>query len=193
MTALQNDTHTRLRMTADEFLRWDSGDDIRYELIAGEVWAQASPADPHGTMMITLGSAMRTAVRENRPGCRIVAQPGIRSAIKGDETVREADLAMTCAPQTGSAEVRDPQIIVEIVSPGSGEQRDKAKVTFYQAPASVQVIVLLYSRKILCEVWRRHEFGWSKDPEILESLNQSLDLPEIGLSVTLADLYEDAI
>ena len=30
------------------------GDDIRYELIAGEVLAQASPADPHGTMMITL-------------------------------------------------------------------------------------------------------------------------------------------
>jgi Uma2 family endonuclease len=47
------------RMTTDQFLAWNSGDETRYELVAGEIWAQAAPSDRHGTLMITLGGAMR--------------------------------------------------------------------------------------------------------------------------------------
>lgn len=181
---------SRSAMTADQFLAWDSGDDGHYELVAGRVVAQAAPADPHGTLQANLTALLLPAVRRSRPGCRVVGQPAIRSAVFGDETVREADLAVTCGPQTGAAEVREPQLVVELVSPGEGVARDRAKVSFYQAIPSVTVILLLFTRTRRAEIWRRRDGAWPSFPEVIGP-EGVLPLPEFGMEAGFAELYAD--
>ena len=180
------------RMTADEFLSWDSGDDQHYELVAGLVEMHAAPSDPHGTMTIVFGSLARDALRRSQPGtsCRPVAPARVRSAIPGDETVREPDIVITCSPPSGSSEVIDPKVVVELVSPKEGPARDRAKVPFYQTIPSIHTIILLFTTEIRAEVWRRTERGWSPKPDAL-GRDDRLAIPQIDFEAPVIDLYEN--
>ena len=44
------------RMTLDEFLQWDDGTDMHYELIAGQIVAMAPPSRRHGTIIVNTGA-----------------------------------------------------------------------------------------------------------------------------------------
>jgi len=186
MTALQQ-PH---RITADEFLTWDPGDDARYELIDGIPVAQAAPSEAHGTLVVALGSELRSALRDRRP-CRPVADAAIRSHIEGDETVRVADLAVTCAPPKGLPDVKTPVLVVEIVSPGNGPMRDRGKIAFYSAIPTIQEILLLHSTRRLAEIWRRGSDGiWPAGPETV-SAGGILILRSVGAEIDLTSLYAD--
>ena len=87
------------RMTVAEFLDWDGDDtDRKFELVDGDPRAMAPASGTHGTMQITIGSILRAHLRTHRPGCRVVAEPGIVPRIRASANVRIPDLAITCVP-----------------------------------------------------------------------------------------------
>jgi Uma2 family endonuclease len=88
--------------------------------------------------------------------------------------------------------VKEPRFIVEIVSPGDGEVRDRAKVSLYQAIPSVQVIILVFSRQMRCEIWRRGTHGWAAASEVISGNDAVLSIPEIDFVMSLTEVYEGA-
>ena len=51
------------RITVDEFLRWDSGDDLRYELVGGEIAAMTPPANTHAIVVNNAKDAIKAKLR----------------------------------------------------------------------------------------------------------------------------------
>jgi Uma2 family endonuclease len=68
------------RMTLDEFLSWDDGTDMRYELWRGGVVAMAPSMARHGLLALALGGEIRAALRA-RPPSGHSAKPGSRCPI----------------------------------------------------------------------------------------------------------------
>ena len=65
------------RMSVDEFLNWDSGDALRYELVDGEPRAMALASRTLGTLQGRLATLINNHLdRENRP-CSLVVEPGV--------------------------------------------------------------------------------------------------------------------
>ena len=63
------------RMSVNEFLNWDSGDALRYELADGEPRAMALANRTHGTLQGRLATLINNHLdRENRP-CSLVVEP----------------------------------------------------------------------------------------------------------------------
>lgn len=64
-TAVQRDGPRR--MSIEEFLAWDSGDDLRYELVKGWPVAQSAPSTSHAritaNLSMAIGSRLRAALR----------------------------------------------------------------------------------------------------------------------------------
>src|SRR5205807_7204589 len=105
-------------MTVDEFLRWEDGTDTRYELVGGFVVAMAPPAGRHSLLSMELGGEIRAALRSRAP-CRVYGEAGIILPHRSD-TLYVADLAATCEPlRTDDRLIRDPFLIVEILSPST--------------------------------------------------------------------------
>ena len=102
------------RMSVDEFLNWDSGDGLRYELVDGEPRAMAPASRTHGTLQGRLATLINNHLdRENRP-CSLVVEPGIVPHLLSDYNVRVPDLAVTCAPyQTEEAVLTDPVLLMQ--------------------------------------------------------------------------------
>ncbi|MGH7062577.1 MAG: Uma2 family endonuclease [Stellaceae bacterium] len=174
-------------MTLDEFLDWDDGTDTRYELIAGFPVAMAPPARAHGILCARLAGAIDAGLRQRRP-CTAQTEAGILRPDRED-SFYVADIAVTCLRyRPGEQLVKEPILIVEILSPGTERHDRRVKVPAYRAIASVREILLIDSESRYAEVLRREGNFWIT--ELVQCADAVLWLASADLSVPMAELYD---
>ena len=177
-----------VRMTVDEFLKWDSEDGCRYELVDGEPRVMAPASTIHGFLQNELGSLIRNHLRDKASGCEVVANPGIVPRLLAEHNVRIPDLAVTCSPlAVGQATLSDPVLLIEILSP-SNQAKTWTNVWAYTSILSVQEILVLRADRIAAELLRRSPQGeWPDRP--IAITGGDLVLESIGFRAALSDLY----
>lgn len=174
-------------MSLDEFLRWDDGTDIRYELVDGFPLAMAPPARAHGILCARLAGMIDAGLRSRRP-CTAQTEAGIARPDRAD-SVYVADIAATCRPyERGEQLVKDPFLIVEILSPGTERHDRHTKIPGYRGIDSVEEILLLDSESIYAEIFRREGDRWTTD--LVRGRDAVLGLASVGLAVAMAELYD---
>ena len=174
-------------MTLDEFLRWDDGTETHYELIGGFPVAMPPPAAAHRMLATRLGSRIDFALEKRRP-CNAQGDAGVIRPERAD-TYFEADIAATCERhEFGQQALRQPFLIVEILSPSTERHDRRVKLPVYRQLETVQEIALIASDEIYAEVHRRAGPQWIT--EILRGSQSVLSLTSIPIEIRLSDLYE---
>jgi Uma2 family endonuclease len=178
----------RARMTVEEFLRWESRDDRRYELVDGQIFAMAPPAEAHGLVAARLVSRIDAALSGRAP-CRVAVEAGLRIPYRGHDFY-VADLAVTCAPPAPSRRhIEEPLMVVEVLSPSTELHDRKVKLPDYRAIPSLQEIAFVDSASAYAEIHRRLDAErWLT--EIIRGREGVLRLASIGLEIGLGSLYE---
>jgi Uma2 family endonuclease len=179
-----------VRMSVRDFLAWDPGDGLPYELVDGMPRAMAPAGTIHGFLQNELGSLIRNHLREQRPGCEILANPGVIPHLLSAHNVRIPDLGATCSPLLpGQATLPDPVLLVEILSP-SNQVETWSNVWAYTSIPSVQEILVLQSTRIVAEILRRSKDGaWPERTEEVPGGGE-LVLDSIGFRLPLTELYK---
>jgi Uma2 family endonuclease len=176
-----------VRMTVDEFLKWDSEDGRRYELVDGEPRAMAPASAIHGFLQNELGRLIGNHLRDKATGCDVVANPGVVPRLLSEHNVRIPDLAVTCSPlAVGQATLPDPILLIEILSP-TNQAKTWTNVWAYTSIPSVREILVLRADRIAAELLRRSPQGEWPDRPIAISEGE-LILESLGFRVALADL-----
>jgi Uma2 family endonuclease len=174
-------------MSLDEFLRWDDGTETHYELIGGFPVAMAPPAEAHRILAMRLGSRIDAALSNRRP-CNAQIEAGVIRADRAD-TYFEADIAATCeANEPARQAIKDPFLIVEILSPSTERHDRRVKLPAYRQISTVQEIVLIASDGLYAELHSRSGAQWVT--EILRGGEARLSLTSVGIEIAIADLYE---
>jgi Uma2 family endonuclease len=143
-------------MTIKEFLAWDSGDELRYELVDGVPMAMNPPMAPHARLVIELGAALRSRLR---PPCAVYAGGGARRE-DDDWNYRIPDLAISCSRSPGHWIVA-PQVVIEILSPSTARRDSSEKLHFYRSLPSVEETLLVRSDRRHVEHWQRNGELWT--------------------------------
>jgi Uma2 family endonuclease len=173
-------------MSLDQFLRWDDGTETHYELIGRFPVAIAPPAEAHRILAMRLGSRIDAALSNRRP-CNAQVEAGVRP--DQVDTYFEADIAATCeGNEPGRQAIKDPFLIVEILSPSTERHDRRVKLPAYRQISTVQEIVLIASDGLYAELHRRSGAQWVT--EILRAGEARLALTSIGIEIAIADLYE---
>jgi Uma2 family endonuclease len=177
-----------VRMTVRDFLDWESGDGLRYELVDGEPRAMAPASTIHGFLQSELARVIGNHLNAQRPGCEILVNPGIVPHLMSAHNVRVPDLAATCAKLVpGQTTLPDPVLVIEVLSP-SNQAQTWSNVWAYTSIPSVQEIVVLHSGRVAAELLRRAADGtWPDEPAAIG--DATLTLSSIGFEMRLADLY----
>lgn len=174
-------------MTLNEFLRWDDGTETHYELIGGFPVAMAPPAEAHRMLAVRLVSRIDTALAGRRP-CNAQFEAGVIRPDRAD-TYFVADIAATCeGNEIGRQAIKDPFLIVEILSPSTERHDRRTKLPVYRQIATVQEIVFLASDGLYAELHRRSGAQWITD--ILRGADARLALTSVGIEIPLAELYD---
>lgn len=174
-------------MTLDEFLCWDDGTETHYELIGGFPMAMAPPAEAHRMLTVRLVSRIDAALARRRP-CNAQIEAGVVRADRAD-TYFEADIAATCAPnEPGRQAIKDPFLIIEILSPSTERHDRRVKLPAYRQIETVQEILLVASDDRYAELHRRVGDQWVT--EILRGEHSIVTLASVPAEIALAELYD---
>lgn len=171
----------------------DKPRDEKWELIGGRVVKMMVGARwEHNFIIQNLSSGLRTRLRSAGSPCRTLVESfrlkdrSIQSSILPDIIVRYGPLT------PGASSLDDPTVLVEVMSDGSVGRDRVEKWRVYQKLPSLRHYVLVERDKPLIEVFDRTGDAWFSG-RLVNGLDAVLDLPAIGVSVPLAEIYEDVL
>ena len=172
-------------LSADEFLQIDFGPDLKAELDRGVIHMMAGGTFAHSRVQMNLWSFLRTALRGS--GCR---PHGSDMAVRvRDESVRYPDLTVDCASaSTDPADrvLRDPRVIVEVLSPTTRDLDLGVKLSEYRVLAGVVAIAFMDPDEETVAVTHRTGGGdWSD----IAFVRGDLVLPSLDLAIPHSEIF----
>lgn len=126
------------KFTVDEFLVWAEGQPGRYELYAGRVYAMSPERAGHAKLKYLVQKELERAISAAGVGCFMLPD-GMTVRVDVD-TAHEPDALVYCGPEVPNdvLEIRNPVIVVEVLSPTTRRIDASAKLAGYFKVPSVQ-------------------------------------------------------
>ena len=178
-------------MTVEEFYAFTDArpDGEKWELLEGVPVLNASPSRLHQRIIKNLTFVLAAIERESEVSWEVLPGLGVRVS----ETNRpEPDvLILPKHGQSADPQGRDRNDIVvafEILSPSTADRDLRWKRTAYTSLPSLTHYVVIAQDAVDIVVFAR-EAGFAE--QRLRSLDQSLELPALGISLPLAEIYRD--
>ncbi|WP_165771912.1 Uma2 family endonuclease [Niveispirillum lacus] len=172
------------RMSIEEFLAWDSGDDRRYELVDGWPVAQSAPSRSHGCMDVIVGAGLKNRLKPAGRPC--VVENGSALPIDKPWTVRAPDLLVRCGADWQTADA--PILAVDILPPTNSASEMARRRDDY-ASAGIQQVLEPDQDDARALLWRADGDRWIV--ETIRDLQGSTTLDIIGVSIPMAEINED--
>ncbi len=169
------------------FFDWGDRQEGRFEFDGSRPVALVGGTIDHVTIIHNLNLALGNGLRGSPR--RVFSQDAGVATAGG--AIRYPDALVTCAKQDGRArKVADVVIAFEVVSPTSGRNDRITKVREYAAVPSLRRYVIVESTEtgVLCLSRASADAPWTATALARED---TLELPEIGMQIAVADLYRD--
>jgi Uma2 family endonuclease len=171
----------RPEMTVADFLDGESGQEDRWEFDGFQPVAMVGASPRHNRPAGNLEFALR---RRLRAPC-VVYRETVRLRLA--TSVRYPERMVVCPPVLPrAAEITDPVVIAEILSPGTFRTDRIEKNREYAAHSSILRYIVLEQDAIAAEVYARDGERWVRSTVIGDGV---LALPEIGIEMPLAEAY----
>jgi Uma2 family endonuclease len=177
----------KLRMTVDEFLAWSQTVPGRHELVNGEVFAMSPERARHARAKAAAFNALAQAIR--RSGTLCEAFPDGMTVRIDQQTIYEPDAAVHCGERLDdeAVEVANPVVVVEVLSPRTGEYDTTEKLVGYFRVDSVQHYLIVDPVRRLVIHHRRA----AQAIETRIATDGALQLDPPGLTLNLDDVFRD--
>ena len=178
------------RMSEAEYLRFEQTSEVRHEFDHGVITAMAGGTAAHSQIKIDLSRELGNALAPR--GC---------SYFDSDMRVRidemryvYPDAAATCEdPQIHAAEggesLVNPSVVFEVLSDSSEAYDRGEKFHKYRLLPSMRDYVLILQDRPRVEVISFGEDGETFRVRVSEGLDASAEIPSLGISLRLAELY----
>jgi len=174
------------RMTVDEYLAWTEGQEGRFELYAGRVYAMSPERARYGEIKFNVQTGLLAGIR--RAGLRCHMLPDGMTVRIDDSTAHEPDALVYCGLKLpdSALEVPNPIIVVEVLSPATRRIDASLKLAGYFCVPSVMHYLIVDPDQPLII----HHARGSSD-KILTSIvrDGAITLSPPGLDLTLGDIY----
>lgn len=173
-------------MTLGEFLAWNSPGKL-WQLVEGVPEAMAPGSPMHGAIQSEIAALLRNHLLQRGSPCRVIITPGIVPRARSAQNFRIPDLGVTCSPIEREGMLREPVLLVEILSP-SNKAETWSNVWTYTTIPSVREILVVRADEIGVELLRRQADGtWPE--QALALRDGTLAMESIGFSCDVAAFY----
>ena len=175
--------------TVEEYLKSEQDRDIRHEYVAGQIFAMGGSSEEHNLIVTNMIALLRPHLRGS--SCRaFVSDMKVKVKAQKADIFYYPDLVVTCDPNDNERYFKTkPNLIVEVLSNSTESIDKREKRINYQTLDSLQEYVLVSQNEIRVEIYRKNIQGnWT-----VETLGKdnSLQLDSVGLTLTMAQIYED--
>lgn len=172
-------------LTKEEFFALVRGRGGRWELVDGEAVMMAGANQRHNAITANTFLSLGGQLRGKR--CRPTASDTAVSIAGGN--IRYPDIVVDCGPRDDlSMFATTPMLVVEVLSPTTRHFDSHKKLGEYLDHPDIKYVLLIDTDRACALLHRRESEGWVRT--LYENLDDVIDLPEIGVSLALQDIYE---
>lgn len=175
-----------LPRTVDEFDRWHAEQPERWELIRGVPVMMAEASLRHTTIKGNIFASLRAKL--SGTGCRAYVD-GAEVKERSVDLSAVPDVVVQCRPPDfSSPEVKEPIVLVEVLSPSSERDDTGRKWQGYCLIPSVRHYLIVDQERRFVTVHTRT--GPSSFAEVILQ-EGSVELTGVGVSLSLDEIYDD--
>lgn len=176
-------------LSVSEYLEAENDCQIRHEYLGGQIFAMAGASQEHNLIATNIIALLRPHLRGS--SCRaFVSDMKVKVKTQKTDIFYYPDIVVACDPEDNERYFKShPNLIIEVLSNGTKTIDKREKRLNYQTISSLQEYVLISQDEIKVEVYRQDVQGnWIR--EILGN-GSELHLNSVGLTLSMADIYED--
>lgn len=171
-------------MTEDEFFEFIQTRDEKWELVDGEPVMMAGANQRHQDIAASTLTSLHTQLRGRK--CRPTAADTGVSTIGGN--IRYPDIVVDCGQRDDKAmHATTPTLVIEVLSPTTRGFDSHRKVIEYKSHPDIKYILLIDTDNACSLLHYRDGEGWGE--VMYDNLDDVIELPEIGASLALRDIY----
>ena len=176
-------------LTPEEYLQLEETNTTKHEYIDGEIYAMAGATDTHVTIAGNIFALLLAHLRGS--GCRVYISD-MKVRIESKNRFFYPDVMVTCEEKDreNTTYKKFPRLIIEVLS-DSTEAFDRGdKFADYQSLETLQEYVLVNSKKVRIECFRRTDDGcWML--QFYTPENKTFKLQSIDFEGSITDIYEE--
>jgi Uma2 family endonuclease len=176
----------RLLMSYEEYLAWESTQEIRHEYFNGEVIAMAGGTRNHNRVSGNIFKRLDDALADRQ--CEVYIAD-VKVQVEPSRKYFYPDVVVTCDDRDHDPQlVMFPCLIIEVLSPSTEAYDRGFKFSQYRQFESLQEYVLVQAEQPIVEVFQRNQ-----DHQWLfceYGLGDQLLLKSINLKILIDDLYK---
>ena len=191
------------KWTVEEFLAWHERQEEKYELVDGVPMLKRLPVPvmlPGGTAPVMMTGASLRHNKINSNLSRLIGNQlsgGPCSAFANDAAVetgpnqiRYPDLVVDCDTQLDQGYIlKKPKLVVEILSRSTRTFDLTGKITEYWRLESLAHVMIVDTQLLRVQLHTRQP-GLTPTLQIFAEGDEAFDIPEIGVTLKLADIFE---
>ncbi len=175
--------------TFEEYLKLEEQDDTRYEYYNGEVFAMAGGSMNHSIIAYNINRNLNDVLGEK--GC-FAFQADVKVELKKDGAYFYPDVVLTCHAddiQDGYY-IRNPLLIVEVLSPSTEVYDQRIKSIAYRRLPSLRYFLIVSQTEPLVQVYSRNASTALFQIQDFSSMDDIITFTEINFSLSLQQIYQ---
>jgi Uma2 family endonuclease len=179
------------RLTVEEYLQLEE-DGVRYEYVAGQIFAMSSPLIRHEALAANLLGHFHNQLHGGP--CRVwSSHTAVRLQVSRDDIFYMPDVMIACGPFTDKIldgrYLTNPCVVVEVLSASTENIDRREKALNYRHLPSLEEYLVVAQRSMEVTVFRRSE-NWS--PRVMTVPEDVFESRAVEVKIALADIYEGA-
>jgi Uma2 family endonuclease len=183
---------TPRKLTVEEYLELEEADGVRYEYVAGQIFAISNPRMRHEMIAANMLAHFHHQLRGGP--CRAWSSHAkVRLQVNRDDIFYMPDVMVACGPFTDQVldlqYLTNPCVVVEVLSASTETIDRREKAVNYRHAPSLEEYLLVAQRSMEVTVFRRSE-DWI--PRVLTAPEDVFESRAVEVKIALADIYEGA-
>lgn len=171
-----------------DYLAFEEKTPLRHEYVDGRIFAMSGSTRRHNLIAGRLFYCAQTAADRRQP-CQVFSS-GMKLYVQERNSIYYPDLVASCDPDDREElYLTNPCFIVEVLSPSTASIDRREKRMSYETLASLMEYLIVDQDRMRVERYQREEGGWQG--YLLQQPDDSIRSSCLGLSLTLAQIYED--
>ncbi len=176
-------------LTVEEYLDLNE-ESVRYEYIAGQIFAMSNPTGFHEMVSSNLFYHFQHQLR-GTPCRAFAAHAKVRLKVDAADIFYQPDVLVSCGPFTTDVLEKQfltsPCVIAEVLSPSTEAIDRREKALNYRHLQSLEEFLLIAPRTMQVTVFRRSE-QWK--PQVFTKPDEIFESAVVQVRIALTDIYE---
>ena len=175
--------------TVEEYFKLDNNSEEKHEYHYGKLIKMAGELKNENEIASNCNRQLRIALKGK--GYRIF-QGEVRTIVRLNKIYRYPDIVV--APISDNSDPRHiilPELIIEVLSESTARTDRREKLKEYSDLPTVQYYLLIEQDEMRVEIYSRDTEEWRFS--ILDRTTDVIQLPHLGCTLALADIYENIV